>query len=514
MQNVSTAWKENQKESFTSEGYVEISYMAVDDASQGAGIVSSNDAVPGLALSALLDPENTDKNTACLGLNNLILDSERTYEAGNVFVSQNISDTSGVFSAPPTLKITWSTLQTTEIIGLTVAWDLATQAYATKFAVTVKNGNTVVYSKTVENNRDVQSVITHNLIGYDSVEIQILEWVFPQSHAIISYVLMGAEQIYDKSKLMKFECSRSGDLLSFELPNDELRFSVDNSDEQFDPNNPAGIFRLLAERQLVKVRYGFKIGSSIEWISGGQYYLSEWEVPANGVTADFTARNVFGFMEDPYTGTKKGTLKQILEAAFNQVDVACSIDASLGAITLPSGADFEGLRVCDVVQYCANAGRCVLYVDHSGTVQVRPNVQLITGYNISEDVSFQRGKYTLASPIKSLLINGETSVSIGAKTGEVKTIDNTFIANAEAVGIWILRALQHRRSISGSWRADPCLDIYDVVAVTNKYSTDTIQITGLDLSFAGSFSGSYTGTILYTAAADAIYSGEGNAGDV
>ena len=153
-------------------------------------------------------------------------------------------------------------------------------------------------------------------------------------------------------------------------------------------------------------------------------------------------------------------------------------------------------------------------MDRSGTVQVRPNVKLITGYNISEDVSFQRGKYTLVSPIKSLLINGETSVSIGAKTGDVKTIDNTFIANAEAVGIWILRALQRRRSISGSWRADPCLDIYDVVAVTNKYSTDTIQITGLDLSFAGSFSGSYTGTILYTAAADAIYSGEGNAGDV
>ena len=167
MQNVSTAWKENQKESFTSEGYVEISYMAVDDASQGAGIVSSNDAVPGPALSALLDPENTDKNTACLGLNNLILDSERTYEAGNVFVSQTISDTSGAFTSPPTLKITWSTPQTTEIIGLTVAWDLATQAYATKFAVTVKNGSTVVYSKTVENNRDIQSVITHNLIGYE-----------------------------------------------------------------------------------------------------------------------------------------------------------------------------------------------------------------------------------------------------------------------------------------------------------------------------------------------------------
>ena len=56
---------------------------------------------------------------------------------------------------------------------------------------------------------------------------------------------------------------------------------------------------------------------------------------------------------------------------------------------------------------------------------------------------------------------------------------------------------KNRKTISGEFRADPRLDLYDIVRVEDRYGRlVNVAITNIKYTFNGSFRGSYTGRIL------------------
>ena len=297
----------------------------------------------------------------------------------------------------------------------------------------------------------------------------------------------------------------SGDLLSGELPKYSIEFTLDNTDGRWNPMNPTGLEQYLSERQKLVVRYGMDVNGTVEWINGGVFYLSEWDAPANGLEARFVARDVFEYLINvDMAGYRYDTLEGLIEAAsrYNLPDdVMVSIDPALGNI---GGIEDQGENTAaEIVQKCSNAGMCVMRYGRDGVLHIEPLSTTLTEYTITSALSYTHPEITLSKPLKKVSIDyGEdTPYELDVfSAGEVQTLSNDFVnteAHAQKVAAWIRDILVSRKTVTGEFRADPRIDLYDVVSVESKYGTLTpVVVTNITYTYNGSFRGSYTGRVL------------------
>ena len=197
-----------------------------------------------------------------------------------------------------------------------------------------------------------------------------------------------------------------------------------------------------------------------------------------------------------------------VESAFNVIPDAV-INPSLAnlsaAITNNAGKSAE------IVQKCANAGCCVLRYDRDGVLYVEPLKETLVDYipivskttGIPLSVSYTYPEITLSKPLKSVSVDygGETPHILSvASSGEQQTLSNDFIGTttqAAAVATWVSKVLKMRKTISGEFRADPRLELYDIVNVEDRYGRVLkVAITNIKYDFNGSFRGSYTGRVI------------------
>jgi hypothetical protein len=105
-----------------------------------------------------------------------------------------------------------------------------------------------------------------------------------------------------------------------------------------------------------------------------------------------------------------------------------------------------------------------------------------------------------------------------SSTGETQTLSNEFISEksqADAIARWVCDSLRSRQQISGNYRGDPRLDLFDVVSVESKYGTIAgVVLTDIKYSFTGAFRVSYSGYIRGSGVAVTMYCGEHYAGGV
>lgn len=203
------------------------------------------------------------------------------------------------------LTITLSEPATTSIPGFTINWSVEQNEWATEFFVYVyKNGTRVAYVY-VEDNDSPISVIDLPVSDYDEVVIAVEDWSQPLHRIRIEQVLFGYNLIFDKNQLLSYTHEQSGDPLSRELSSNSITFSIDNSDGKWDALNPVGLYKYLCEQQRLVVYYGtqcplndYTSRSQYEWIQAGVFYLTEWRAPSNGLEATFTAKDVFGLLND------------------------------------------------------------------------------------------------------------------------------------------------------------------------------------------------------------------------
>jgi hypothetical protein len=267
--------------------------------------------------------------------------------------------------------------------------------------------------------------------------------------------------------------------------------------------------KYLSERQKITARYGMNVNGVIEWIDAGVFYLSEWRAPANGLEASFVARDVFEYLlNTPYTGKTSGTLRELAAAAFEVAGIPADVTVVLSdhlsdySATIP--ADGEHTYTCaEVVQMCANAASCIIRQDRLGTVYIERLNAEDSGYLIPASLSYAHPEVELSKQLKSVSVaygdNLSYVLSVGA-AGETQTVNNPLVttkAQATEIAAWVRDTYEVRRSISGEYRADPRLDLFDIVQVESKYGRIApVAITNIKYTYNGAFAGSYTGRVI------------------
>lgn len=506
---VSEAWKDVQQRFLLPETFIEIDCtISEEGAQESATATSTNEAVLSDVGAVLNDTTKTTKY-ATNELNLWALDGTRMIAPdaapySSVGYVSNIASTGSVV-------LTFPEVRTTASSGVTITWSSIYGEYPSVFTITAKNGDTVVAEETITNNTEQTNSVFMVLQNYDSITVTVQDWVLPNRRARIEKIVVGHVLTLTKNDILSFKHEQSGDILSGEIPKYSIEFTLDNSDGRWDPNNPTGMEKYLSERQKLVLRYGMDVNGVIEWIKAGTFYLSEWNAPSNGLEARFVARDTFEFL----LGTEIEKLPNMSTTIYGNLSF---IAGWATANTFPEGASLvidpslentNGRQpslsgtFAEIVQKCANAACCVLRYDRDGMLYIEPLNKTLTDYTITKALSYSHPDIKLSKPLKEVIVDygGEESYSLEVSSdGEKQTVTNDYIyevSAAEAVAEWVSKALKNRTTISGEFRADPRLDLYDVVTVESKYGVlSPVVITNITYTFNGSFRGSYTGRVL------------------
>ncbi len=498
---VSDAWKDVHQRFLLPEGHIEIRCELSEVGLQDMATASGTSEAVFSNTSEVLNLESSSRKYATNELNLWALDGSMTVlpDSAPYESSGYVSD----ISESGSVTLTLPSVRTVAIPGVTITWSSLYGEYPPVFTVTAKNGSTVVAELTVTDNTARTSVVDLELVNYDSVTITVHNWNMPYRRARIESINLGHTLVINKGEILSYTHEQHGDLLSGELPKNSINFSLNNIDGRWNPSNPTGMERYLSERQRLTVRYGFDIDGTIEWIKAGTFYLSEWSAPSNGLEARFVARDIFEFLINADNKAARfDTLSGLIRFAASSLpdDIEVVIDDTLKNYS----AEYNGESTSAViVQKCANAGRCVLRYDRDGVLHIAPLTSVLADYRIPLSLSYSYPELELSKPLKMVSVEygGETPYELSVlSSGETQTVNNDFITSVEQANVvagWVQETLKSRKRIKGEFRADPRLDLFDIVVVETKYGDMSgVAITNIRYTFNGAFSGSYEGRVL------------------
>lgn len=525
MINVSTAWANASRETLLPEMTVELTYQVTDPGIHEDAMVTGVNSNSDSKISDLLTSQNVSEvKYGTLGWNAWGLDGSFDYYDPNHLNDSFLGEYYSQFNTntwepghEPMIVINFSEIRDMTLPGLRIKWSPEFNEWATSFRITTYRGESVVDEKTVKHNTSPISTVEFAIGGYTKIVITILAWSLPHGMARCANVYLGFNSTFTKDDILGYTHSQSSDLLSAALPKNTINFRLRNENAQWNPDNVGGQSQYLTDQQEIRVRYGMNLPDGIEWIDGGVFWLSEWDVPSNGLEASFTARDLLTFMSESYTGPQSGTLYDIAEAALSQAYLpVLSTGAKsyeLDPILKDYTTEFEGVySIAEILQMVAHAGNCVMYQDRQGTLHIASWSAHYSGYILDPSISYTHPEYSISRPLKNVSVGYEGDLRViipHSKTGETQTIDNELIvtqADATRVGEKAIEILRNRKVISGEFRADMRLDCLDSVIVTSKYASNIIALTDVEYSTTGgAFRGRYTGRVVSVKLESASY---------
>lgn len=229
-------------------------------------------------------------------------------------------------------------------------------------------------SNTVEvtNNASGHFVTDEIFEGATFLRFTPIRMVNGQSRFRIHQLTMGIGIYFDNRKILSATKKEHISPIMEELPAIDFDMTINNKDRAFDVENDESTVNFLEIGQNVEVLYGQELDDgSIEWMPGAAVQLREWS--ADDETMNFSASDRFDGMDGTYY---RG---QYYNAGISLYDLAIDVfeDAGIDNRTYWVDNYLRDIKICnpmpvvthkEALQLIANAGRCILYQDRSGSI--------------------------------------------------------------------------------------------------------------------------------------------------
>jgi|AKZA01.1.fsa_nt_gi hypothetical protein len=337
-------------------------------------------------------------------------------------ISNTLSRQDGTFATKPTVIFNFNTPQ--DMYAITMGFDYFGDSFPTDFELHFTNTN---------NQTEVLSVIDcesseHILEGLvqddiKTFKIVINTWNKPHQRARMGVIDFGITKVISNDELDESGVvySRSVDLLSAELSYNEIDFTIDNQDGEFNALNPSGLWRHVRPNQKIILEYGLEIDDRIEWLKADTLFL-DGHSTANGTTATFHARDKLNTIERECFGAPieihdsfypRGIpLSRLASIIIDDYisdtgdDVRYKLDSCLD--TMYTTARLEIMDIKEALQLIANAGHCILFTDRDGVITFKNALDPIITVNDNGGLSAlsnsQRAFDDMELPTKSYVI--------------------------------------------------------------------------------------------------------------
>lgn len=204
----SQAWLDKFDGTLVPETFVRITYSMTEPGLQDDALPSTNGEVPFSTVSSVT---NTNKNNtlakyATGELNLTVLDGFSAIpDLSSVQDAGYISSALVSESAHPTITFSFSSVHTVSIPGVVITWSNTFDEWATKFKLSVYNGSSEIFATTVEGNTSAVYNVEHEIVDYDSIKIEVMEWCLPYRRARVETVQFGGLVVFTKDNIISYE---------------------------------------------------------------------------------------------------------------------------------------------------------------------------------------------------------------------------------------------------------------------------------------------------------------------
>lgn len=322
------------------------------------------------------------KNYATLEKNFWLLnDSQPIYgseELEQTYVSSYMSDKNCLFSDKACITLTSSVYLTT--LGLTMVFDSIDKNYAKKLKVKAYRDSTMIMDKdyTLSSYSD-RLIFADNeeLVRWNKIEIYFIESSLPYRRIRINQLLFGIMETYTDENLISAESKEKTTMINSELPTHTFKFTIDNMNKLFNPDNPQGWYRYILQQQPISYEWGYQLDDgTIEWILGGKMLLTgSVEVGENQVS--FSTTSLINYLTKVY---KKGVYNSSGRSLYDlAVDVLedSNIDSSQynlwsGLKLIKTDAPLPKLEARQLLQIIATTGNCILFTNRENVINIQP----------------------------------------------------------------------------------------------------------------------------------------------
>lgn len=322
------------------------------------------------------------KNYATLEKNFWLLnDSQPIYgseELEQTYVSSYMSDKNCLFSDKACITLTSSVYLTT--LGLTMVFDSIDKNYAKKLKVKAYRDSTMIMDKdyTLSSYSD-RLIFADNeeLVRWNKIEIYFIESSLPYRRIRVNQLLFGIMETYTDENLISAESKEKTIMINSELPTHTFKFTIDNMNKLFNPDNPQGWYRYILQQQPISYEWGYQLDNgTIEWILGGKMLLTgSVEVGENQVS--FSTTSLINYLTKVY---KKGVYNSSGRSLYDlAVDVLedSNIDSSQynlwsGLKSIKTDAPLPKLEARQLLQIIATTGNCILFTNRENVINIQP----------------------------------------------------------------------------------------------------------------------------------------------
>ena len=282
--------------------------------------------------------------------------------------------------------------------------------------------------------------------------------------------------------------------------------------EDYRQNNPSGILYSGAEVQLYERVYAYEF----------EYYDGE-SLGASWFTRCRTSQgwandSAFDITDDEVVMADIGPALAVCNIPNLNYSVGMNFSRWKAPITIPE------VNVAEFMQICANRSGYAMWQAHDDTLRIMFPTTELTDYVIPKDWEYVQPIVELTRPVKQLDVVKHYDCTIDTQaeypkattftypvsdSGEIVTFDNPYnwgslflnvkddgVLSGE-VAVLFAEWLKNRTWVSGEFRADPRLELFDVISVESKYGTiSPVMITQIKYTYNGSFRGTYKGKVL------------------
>lgn len=322
------------------------------------------------------------KNYATLEKNFWLLnDSQPIYgseELEQTYVSSYMSDKNCLFRDKACITLTSSVYLTT--LGLTMVFDSIDKNYAKKLKVKAYRDSTMIMDKdyTLSSYSD-RLIFADNeeLVRWNKIEIYFIESSLPYRRIRVNQLLFGIMETYTDENLISAESKEKTTMINSELPTHTFKFTIDNMNKLFNPDNPQGWYRYILQQQPISYEWGYQLDDgTIEWILGGKMLLTgSVEVGENQVS--FSTTSLINYLTKVY---KKGVYNSSGRSLYDlAVDVLedSNIDSSQynlwsGLKSIKTDAPLPKLEARQLLQIIATTGNCILFTNRENVINIQP----------------------------------------------------------------------------------------------------------------------------------------------
>ena len=170
----------------------------------------------------------------------------------------------------------------------------------------------------------------------------------------------------------------------------------------------------------------------------------------------------------------------------------------------------EETNVAEFLQKCAASCGLPIYQLSDGAIRMyEPAIPLPVSVVISSDVAYSHPEIELSKPLKQVIMvhhyqhhsaTKSTAFDVGSE-GDIITVDCPYLWKSDSriknVADKYIAWWKQREVVSGEFRADPRLELFDCVQVETKYGViSPVMLTRIKYTYSGSFRGEYEGKVI------------------